>query len=29
MQKMNASQLSRKNVVRNFTAFDLIDNDAL
>ena len=29
MQKTNASQLSSKNVVRNFTAFDLIDNDVL
>ena len=26
-QKTNASQLSSKNVVRNFTAFDLIDSD--
>ena len=26
---MNASQISGKNVVENFTAFDLIDNDVL
>ena len=29
MQKTNASQLPSKNVLRNFTAFDLIDIDAL
>ena len=26
-EKTNASQLSSENIVRNFIAFDLIDND--
>ena len=29
MQKTNVSQLSSKNVGKNFTAFNLIDNDVL